>query len=401
MIATSLTPDAAGLRAAMVAKLQEDDHIRSAEVAAAFAAVPRELFAPGVELEAVYRSHDTVITKRDPVGKAASSISAPWLQAQMIEQARIRPGDRVLEVGSGGYNAALLAELAGPAGAVVTVDIDPWVTERAARFLTQAGYGNVQVIAGDGENAADQHGPFDVIVVTAGSWDCPWAKLLAEGGRLVVPLIVATYTRSVTFTRHGDRWDGDNPIVCGFIASTGACTGYQQQVTLAGKVHLAVEGGPALRQDGLSEALAGSRAEAWTAVTLEDFTGFFTLNLYLATTEDRAGMIWQEDGSDLAKPAARWFTPALIEADSFAYLTSRRVSNARDERFSELGVHAHGPNAGDLARQLAGRVREWDHGPRNQHGPVYTLYPAGIPVPAPPAGKTFLRRHVQITLAWP
>jgi protein-L-isoaspartate O-methyltransferase len=43
----------------------------------------------------------------------------------------------VLEVGSGGYNAALIAEIVGPEGAVVTVDINPWVTERASRFLAE------------------------------------------------------------------------------------------------------------------------------------------------------------------------------------------------------------------------------------------------------------------------
>lgn len=293
----------------------------------------------------------------------------------MLEEARIRPGDRVLEIGSGGYNAALLAEMTGPDGTVVTVDIDPWVTERAARFLAEAGYGNVQVITGDGEDAADTYGPFDVIVVTVGSWDCPWAKLLTEGGRMVVPIIVATHTRSVVFTRHGDRWDGENPVVCGFISSKGACTGYEQRVTLTGRVHLAVEGGAALSEDALGRALETDRDEVWTSVTSDDWKGFFSLNLYLAIADDRAGMVWNEPGSELVKTAARWFTPALIEADSFAFVTSRHVSDVPDERISEFGVHAHGPHAPQLAREMASHVQEWDHGPRHQPGPTYTLYP--------------------------
>jgi protein-L-isoaspartate(D-aspartate) O-methyltransferase len=221
MTAEALTASPAGLRAAMVARLQDEGYIRSPEVAAAFTTVERERFAPGAALDLMYSVHDVVTTKMGEHGRAVSSISAPWLQAQMIEDARIRPGDRILEIGSGGCAAALYAELTGPQGTVVSVDIDPWVTGRAARFLAAAGYQNVQVVTGDGEHAAGPYGPFDVVIVTAGAWDCPWARLLADGGRLVVPLIVATYTRSVTFTRHGDRWDGENPVVCGFVPPAG------------------------------------------------------------------------------------------------------------------------------------------------------------------------------------
>ncbi|TMR23427.1 methyltransferase domain-containing protein [Nonomuraea turkmeniaca] len=76
---------------------------------------------------------------------------------------------------SGGYNAALIAELVGPDGLVISVDIDPFVTERANRFLAETGYPHVKVVLGDAEHAADELGPFDVILVTIGAWDCPWA----------------------------------------------------------------------------------------------------------------------------------------------------------------------------------------------------------------------------------
>jgi protein-L-isoaspartate(D-aspartate) O-methyltransferase len=157
--AETVTVTAAELRATMVAKLQEGSYIRSSEVAAVFGKVPREHYAPGMPLDTVY-GRNAVVTKRDSAGKATSSVSASWLQAQMIEEAQIRPGDKVLEIGSGGCNAAYLAELTGPRGGVVTVDIDPWVTGRASRFLAQAGYSNVQVVTGDGDHAADPYGPF-------------------------------------------------------------------------------------------------------------------------------------------------------------------------------------------------------------------------------------------------
>ncbi|MFE7872706.1 hypothetical protein ACFUYE_20455 [Micromonospora humida] len=103
------------LRAAMVAELGEDT-IRSEAVAVAFSVVPRHLFAPGEPLDMVYDSNTPLVTKTGPDGKALSSVSAAHIQAVMLEQAGIEPGMRVLEIGSGGYNAALIAELVGPLG---------------------------------------------------------------------------------------------------------------------------------------------------------------------------------------------------------------------------------------------------------------------------------------------
>src|SRR5436190_10728626 len=72
---------------------------------------------------------------------ATSSISQPGLVGQMLELLALEPGMRVLEIGAGtGYNAALMAELVGPEGMVVTVDIDADVAEQAARLLAANGY---------------------------------------------------------------------------------------------------------------------------------------------------------------------------------------------------------------------------------------------------------------------
>jgi protein-L-isoaspartate(D-aspartate) O-methyltransferase (PCMT) len=115
---------AARLRADMVAAMQEKGRIRRPEVAVAFAKVPREVFGPEAKsLEAAYDVYDAIRTRFDETGRCTSSVSAPWLQADMIEMAGVREGDVVCEVGSGGYNAALLREIVGSAGRVVTVDI--------------------------------------------------------------------------------------------------------------------------------------------------------------------------------------------------------------------------------------------------------------------------------------
>src|SRR6185437_16780397 len=124
---------AAELKADLVTALRGLDAVRSEPVARAVLAVPRHVFMPEVGLDEAYEAEFALTTKRDGDGRAVSSVSAARIQAFMLEQAGIEPGTRVLEVGSGGYNAALIAELTGPTGEVTTVDIDPDVTDRAAR----------------------------------------------------------------------------------------------------------------------------------------------------------------------------------------------------------------------------------------------------------------------------
>ncbi|WP_346143562.1 methyltransferase, FxLD system [Nonomuraea recticatena] len=396
------------LRADMVATLTEQGYIRSPEVAAAFAKVPRERFAPEAALTAAYSSRDVVVTKRNATGRATSSVSAAWLQADMLEAANLCRGAKVLEVGSGGYNAALIAELVGDEGLTVTMDIDPWVTERAARFLTATGYPQVKVVLGDAEHAAEEHAPeggYDAIIVTVGAWDCPWGHLLAEGGRLVIPLRFSTITRSFTFVRDGDRLRGLDPTVCGFVAIQGAGAYLDQEAALAdGAVKLTIESGPTLDVSALDQALAGKRAELWTGVMAAHGESFDSMHLWIATVDDRFGMVWAdpERGKDLVTLAMRWYCPVLITPDSFAYLTIREVQriDEAEERRWEFGIHGHGPHRAELAQQLCDHVQSWDRGWRNHSGPDFTLYPADATVPEPADGQIFRKRHTQLVMTW-
>src|SRR5712691_5431141 len=99
----------------------------------AIRAVPRHAFVPGASLADAYNPDLAVITKRDSGGKSLSCASVPCLVGAMLEQLDVRDGHRVFEAGAGtGWNAALLAALAGPSGRVSTVDIDPEVSAQAA-----------------------------------------------------------------------------------------------------------------------------------------------------------------------------------------------------------------------------------------------------------------------------
>ncbi|MER5322530.1 methyltransferase, FxLD system [Streptosporangium roseum] len=409
MTADTLSPESPErLRADMVATLTEQGSIRSPEVEAAFAKVPRDRFAPEAALTDAYSPTDVVITKRDAAGRATSSLSAPWLQAEMLEAARLFPGAKVLEIGSGGYNAALIAEIVGPEGTVVTADIDPFVTERATRFLTETGYPQVKVILGDAEDAAEEHAPeggYDAIVVTVGAWDCPWGHLLAQGGRMVVPLRFATITRSFTFVRDGERFIGLDPTVCGFVAIQGVGAHLDQEAALAdGAVKLTVDSGPPLDVDALEQALVGERVELWSGVTVAGGEPFDSMHLRIATVDDRFGMIWQdpERGGDLVDLAIGWSCPLLITPDSFAYLTVRDVPRRGDaeERRWEFGVYGHGRSRAELARQLHDHVQTWDRDWRDHPGPEFTLYPADATAPAPTIGRIFPKRHTQLVMTW-
>jgi protein-L-isoaspartate(D-aspartate) O-methyltransferase len=107
------TPDPVRLRAAMVGSLTTGGHLRTPAIIDAFTEAERHLFLPGTGLEAAY-DNDAVPVKHDDDGTMISCISAPSIVATQLEQLGVRPGDVVFEAGSAtGYNAALLARLAG------------------------------------------------------------------------------------------------------------------------------------------------------------------------------------------------------------------------------------------------------------------------------------------------
>jgi len=116
------------LRQEMADGVIAEGWITSPHVEAAFRAVPRHLFTP---IETSYIGRTAKVLRKAPDGSNLSSLSGPWRQAKMIAQAGIEPGMRVMEIGSGGHNPALLAEVTGEH--VVTVDnIDPDITAGAS-----------------------------------------------------------------------------------------------------------------------------------------------------------------------------------------------------------------------------------------------------------------------------
>jgi protein-L-isoaspartate(D-aspartate) O-methyltransferase len=168
-------------------------------VVAAVAAVPREAFVPASLRERAWE--DGAL----PIG-AGQTISQPSLVAHMVELLELRPGDRVLDVGTGsGYHAAILARLAAH---VWSVERHAQLSAAAARSLAATGADNVTLRVGDGTAGWPEEAPFDAInVAAAGEAGIPRALLdqLADGGRLVAPVRDRAGERLVLVARRGRR----------------------------------------------------------------------------------------------------------------------------------------------------------------------------------------------------
>ena len=155
--------------------------IRDERVLEAMAAVPRELFVPDGERRRAYR--DAAL----PIGHG-QTISQPYMVARIAEALAVRPGELLLDVGTGsGYQAAVLAELGAD---VVTIERIPELAEQARAALEGAGYSQVDVRVGDGTLGVRDRAPFDAIAVAAAAPAFPETlyQQLRERGRLVVPV---------------------------------------------------------------------------------------------------------------------------------------------------------------------------------------------------------------------
>lgn len=397
---------AAKFRDALVDKLLTENMITSPMVERAFRTVPRHRFvAEGTPLDVVYDVDSSVPVKRDADGVVISSTSAAYIQAQMIEQAELRPGMSVLEIGSGGYNAALLAEIVGPDGWVVSVDIDPEVTDRASELLDAAGYGSrVTVVQADAENplpGLDE--PVDAIVVTAGAWDIApaWLDDLAAGGRLVVPLRMNGVTRCIGFRRDGDHLISTAVTVAGFVPMQGDGA-HDERVFLlpdpnGGHVKLRFDEEVPRDLSRLGGVLATDRTELWSGVTIPHRVSFADLHLWFAWFLPGFCKLAADESTDLAGSKG-WFPFGAVCGDSFAYLVVRPLP---DNSGVEFGAGAYGPHGEVAARAMADQIRAWDRTARGVT-PAFTYWPNHSDHPEFGQDQAVLvKTHGLVTISWP
>jgi protein-L-isoaspartate(D-aspartate) O-methyltransferase len=180
----------AALRARMVAEIAELARQTGGEtgrprfgeaVMAALGKVPRHRFVPSSQEAFAYENRPLSIGD-------AQTISQPYIVALMTDLLDPKPGDRILEVGTGsGYQAAVLAELVAD---VYTIEIVEPLGKRAKKVLGDLGYRNVEVRIGDGYGGWPEAAPFDSIIVTAAPATIPQPLVdqLKPGGKLVIPV---------------------------------------------------------------------------------------------------------------------------------------------------------------------------------------------------------------------
>ena len=165
----------------MVQQQLKAEGIKDERVLAAMAKVPREEFVPADQRAGAYQDGPL------PIGYD-QTISQPYIVAFMTEQLRPKPGDRVLEIGSGsGYQAAILAELVTE---VYTIEIVEPLAKTAEATLQRLGYKNVHLKVGDGYKGWPEEAPFDAIIVTCAPDKVPQPLVdqLKDGGRMVIPV---------------------------------------------------------------------------------------------------------------------------------------------------------------------------------------------------------------------
>lgn len=189
--------DAAALRTKMVDGQIRPNDVTDHRILDAMLSVPREAFVPGALKPLAYLDQNL---KLNGAGRA---MLQPMVQGKMLQQAGIRPSDRVLDVAAGtGYLSAIASRLAG---SVVALEEDAELAASARTALAGIGAANVEVVVGPHTKGWPAGAPYDVILVGGAVEVLPDAlpEQLAEGGRLIVIKGVGQAARALLYTRTG------------------------------------------------------------------------------------------------------------------------------------------------------------------------------------------------------
>lgn len=185
-----------GLRQQLV-KTLVDKGIKNQAVLDAIGSIPRHLFIDSGFLEHAYQD------KAFPIG-ASQTISQPYTVAFQSELLEVKPGDKILEIGTGsGYQTAVLCVLGAH---VYSIERQLELFKKTSQFLPKIGYVAKRLIFGDGYKGLKKEAPFDSIIVTAGAPFVPKPLLsqLKVGGRLVIPVGVENQIMTL-YIRNGSK----------------------------------------------------------------------------------------------------------------------------------------------------------------------------------------------------
>jgi protein-L-isoaspartate(D-aspartate) O-methyltransferase len=189
--------------------------IRDERVLEVMATLPRHRFVDGAFTSRAYGDHALPTAE-------GQTISQPWIVARMLELAKLEPGQRVLEIGTGsGYQTALLSRLVDR---VFTVERVASLLRTAQARLDQLGASNVAYRHGDGSMGWQDYGPYARVLVTAAAPRVPDAlrAQLEDLGLLVIPVGgPRTQHLEVWQKLPGDRWTHQRHGECRFVPLLG------------------------------------------------------------------------------------------------------------------------------------------------------------------------------------
>lgn len=203
------------LRLTMIREQLQTRRILDERVLKAMAEVPRHFFVEPEYATQAYTDQALPIA-------AGQTISQPFIVALMAAALRIKPTDRILEIGTGsGYAAAIYSHLAAE---VYTVERYRELAITASRRLDELQYDNIWIRAGDGTRGWPQYAPFDAISVAAAAPTAPRSLLaqLADHGRLVLPIGEPDDQVLICITRNGNRFTEESLSPVRFVPLIGA-----------------------------------------------------------------------------------------------------------------------------------------------------------------------------------
>lgn len=178
--------------------------ISDLDVLTAVEQTPRSLFVPPQAQEDAYSSRTIPI-------ECGSFMESIDLVIRTLHHLKVKPGHRVLEVGTGsGFTAAVMARMAER---VLTVDRYRTLTTNAQKRIENLGLRNVIIRHADGSAGMPGEGTFDRIVVTGAFNEMPrfYADQLVSGGSMMTPVMISeTVCRMVRLTRTGSRFERDD-----------------------------------------------------------------------------------------------------------------------------------------------------------------------------------------------
>lgn len=168
-------------RKKMVEEQIVDREIDNPAIIDAMLKIPRHKFVP--EKYQDYAYNDGPV----PIGEG-QTISQPYIVALMTDLLEVKPGEKVLEIGTGsGYQCAVLSEIGCE---VYTVEVVKPFAEKSHMLLTSLGYKNIHFKFGDGYEGWEEYSPYDKIIVTAAPESIPHklTEQLKPDGLMIVPV---------------------------------------------------------------------------------------------------------------------------------------------------------------------------------------------------------------------